>query len=495
MNLLSHIYGTSLGLLTDFYQLSMAYAFWKEGMHKRRAVFNMYFRKNPFGGGYAVTCGLQQVLEYLENYHFSETDLLYLASIKDPKGQALFDPAFLEYLGKMKFSCDVDAIPEGSIVFPQQPLLRVSGPIIEAQLLETPILNIINFQSLIATKAARIKYAAGEEEVMEFGLRRAHGIDGALSASRAAYIGGCDSTSNILAGKLLGIPVAGTHSHSWVLAFSSELEAFEAFARAYPEQSVFLVDTFQTSQGIDYAVEIGKKMLAEGKKLAGIRLDSGDLAFLSNMARKKLDAAGLHFTKIVASNDLDEHIISSLKVQKASIDHWGVGTKLVTAYDQPTLGGVYKLSAVEEADGSMRNTIKVSEQSIKMNNPGILQVKRFFQNGEMLGDMIYDVRNQTTTSPTMVDPLDPTRRKKFTAGKYETQDLLQPFVKGGKILLPENATAMARERLKHQLAQINEGVKRFVNPHSYPVGLESKLFDQKITQVLQIKKIDQHEEE
>jgi nicotinate phosphoribosyltransferase len=320
----------------------------------------------------------------------------------------------LEYLSELKFSCDIDAVEEGTVVFPNAPMVRVKGPLIQCQLLETPLLNILNFQSLIATKAARINLAAKGEPVLEFGLRRAQGIDGALAASRAAYIGGCASTSNVMAGKLFGIPVSGTHAHSWIMSFETELEAFEAYADAFPNQCVFLVDTYDTINGIKNAIKVGQALRKKGKEMMGIRIDSGDLAYFSNQARELLDEAGFPEAKIVASNDLDEHIITSLKGQEASINVWGVGTKLVTAFDQPALGAVYKLSAIKTENGIFQPKIKISQQSLKINIPGIHNVKRYYSNDKAVADMIYLENEEINPRGTVIiDPTDPTRRKRI----------------------------------------------------------------------------------
>jgi nicotinate phosphoribosyltransferase len=339
---------SSLILLTDLYQLTMACGYWRAGMADREAVFHLFFRTQPFRSGYTVAAGLELAVDYLRSLKLTPEDAAYLASLRGGDGKVLFDADFLTALGTMDLGLDVDAVPEGTVVFPSEPLVRIRGPIIACQLVESALLNILNFSSLIATKAARICGAAKGEPVMEFGLRRAQGIDGALTASRAAYIGGCTSTSNVLAGRLFGIPVRGTHAHSWVMCFESELEAFRTYAEAMPNNATFLVDTYDTLEGVRHAIEVGMLLRERGQKFLGIRLDSGDLAWLSKEARKLLDEAGFTETVIVASNDLDEHLIESLKGQGACIGAWGVGTKLVTAYDQPALGGVYKLGAIRK---------------------------------------------------------------------------------------------------------------------------------------------------
>src|ERR1051325_1916397 len=307
-------------LLTDLYQLTMSYGYWKSGRADQEAVFHLLFRKQPFNGGFTLACGLADAVQYLRRFRLAKSDLDYLKSLKGNDGKRLFEPAFLKYLGGLKLRLDVDAIPEGTVVFPQEPLVKVRGSILQAQLVETALLNLLNFQSLIATKAARVCLAAQVDPVIEFGLRRAQGIDGALTASRAAYIGGCRGTSNVLAGKVFGIPVKGTHAHSWVMSFENELDSFDAYANALPNNCIFLVDTYNTLKGVRHAIEAGKQLRRRGHKLAGIRLDSGDLAYLSIEARKMLDAAGFKHATIVASNDLNEHLNASLKQQGAAID-------------------------------------------------------------------------------------------------------------------------------------------------------------------------------
>jgi nicotinate phosphoribosyltransferase len=483
MNTPTAIYRPSLALLTDLYQLTMAYGFWKSGLGDNEATFNLFFRKNPFQGGYTIACGLGDAADYLAGYQVDEADLAYLAELTGNDGKPLFEQGFLDYLAKMRLTCDVDAVPEGTAVFPFEPLMRIKGPLIQCQLLETPLLNMINFQTLIATKAARVCSATRGEPVMEFGLRRAQGIDGGLAASRAAYIGGCSGTSNVLAGRLFGIPVLGTHAHSWVMCFGDELESFHAYADALPNNCVFLVDTYDTLQGVRHAAEVGQKLRAEGHQLVGIRLDSGDLAYLSIEARKILDEAGFADAHIVASNDLDEHVIRSLKDQGATIDTWGVGTKLITAFDQPALGGVYKLSAIRNAAGQWEHRIKLSEQAIKVSNPGLLQVRRFESDGELRGDVIYDELTGLPTPPTMVDPMDSTRRRVLREGDGE--DLLVPIFRQGEHCYDAPALPAIRDRVRAQLAMLHGGIKRFMNPHQYPVGLELGLYELKTKLILE----------
>jgi nicotinate phosphoribosyltransferase len=356
-------------LLTDLYQLTMAYGYWKTGKADQEAAFHLIFRTHPFKGGFTLASGLEDSLRFLSGFRFEQPDLAYLAALKGNDTEPLFEAAFLEYLGRLRLKVDVDAVPEGTVVFPQEPLLRVRGPILQAQLIETALLNLVNFQSLIATKAARVCLAAQGDPVIEFGLRRAQGVDGALTAARAAYIGGCAGTSNVLAGRLWGIPVMGTHAHSWVMSFDDELASFNAYADALPNNCVFLVDTYGSLDGVRHAAEVGIRLEKQGHRLAGIRLDSGDLAYLSIEARKILDSSGFKDAAIVASNDLDEHLVASLKQQGAAINIWGVGTKLVTAYDQPALGGCLQALGVAQggwavgAKGKALGTGVQSDQS------------------------------------------------------------------------------------------------------------------------------------
>ncbi|MEY4935267.1 MAG: hypothetical protein RIS64_1626 [Bacteroidota bacterium] len=400
------IYKTNLSLLTDLYQLTMAYGYFKQDMHQKESVFHLFFRRNPFKGHYAIACGLELAIEYLKNIHFSTADLDYLRSLNGSDNNPLFDESFLELLQNWDFQCNIDAIPEGTVVFANEPLIRVRGPIWQAQLLETTLLNIINFSTLIATKASRIVSAAEKDAVLEFGLRRAQGVDGALTASRAAYIGGVYATSNVLAGQLFGIPVRGTHAHSWVMSFEHEKTAFEQYAHALPNNLTFLVDTYNTIEGVKTAIQTVKNMKTNHNTF-GIRLDSGDLATLSIAARKLLDEAGFSNARIMASNDLDEYEIEKLKKRGAKIDIWGVGTKLVTAYDQPALGGVYKLAALRNENGDWDYKIKLSEDLIKVSNPGILQVRRVYAADQTIEkDILYD-ETHFGTLPQGIDLLKP----------------------------------------------------------------------------------------
>jgi nicotinate phosphoribosyltransferase len=481
---LRDVYRPSLALATDLYQLTMAQAYRASGRADEEAVFHLFFRSNPFQGGYAVACGLGRALDFLDGFRLEAGDLDYLRALPGNDGRPLFDGEFLNDLREMRFTCDVDAVPEGTAVFPYEPLVRVRGPIMQAQLVETGLLNLVNFETLIATKAARVCLAARGDPVVEFGLRRAQGLDGGLSASRAAYVGGCSATSNVMAGRLHGLPVKGTHAHSWVMAFDAEVEAFEAYARAQPNNCIFLVDTYDSLEGVRHAVEVGLRLRERGHEMVGIRLDSGDLAYLSIEARKILDAAGLTKAVIVASNDLDEHLIASLKEQGARIDVWGVGTRLVTGGDQAALGGVYKLSAVRQRGGPWRHRVKVSEQAAKTSNPGSQQVRRFSGPSGFLADVIFDEEQGLPPEVVVVDPLDPTRRKGIAPGTA-SEDLLVPVMREGRRVYDPPAALEARARTREQLARLHLGIKRFVHPHQYPVGLSLELFELKTRLVLE----------
>ncbi|MBL8879657.1 MAG: nicotinate phosphoribosyltransferase [Phycisphaerales bacterium] len=477
------MYRTSLGLLTDLYQLTMALSYWKAGVADREAAFSLTFRRNPFQGGFTVACGLEHVIDWIRRFQFDHSDLSYLATLNGNDGERLFPAAFLEYLRGMRFSFDLSAVPEGTVVFPHEPIARVRGPIIECQMLETAILNITNFQTLIATKAARVCLAAQGDPVLEFGLRRAQGIDGALAASRAAYVGGCSATSNVLAGKLFDIPVRGTHAHSWVMCFDSELEAFKEYARAMPNNCVFLVDTYHTLEGVQNAVRIGKWLRENNHRLAGIRLDSGDLAYLSVEARRILDEEGFDDTPIIASNDLDEHLIESLKRQGAMIAIWGVGTRLATAFDEPALGGVYKLTAIRKPGTPWQMRVKLSEQKSKISTPGVLQVRRYYTSRGFLADAIYEEHESLAGGCTIVDPLDATRRKRISAD-IASEDLLVPIIRAGRPVYESPKLYEIRQRVRQQLSQLHPTMQRFVNPHEYPVGLDVRLHDKKEALIL-----------
>ena len=467
-------------LLTDLYQLTMAQGYWACDKLGEEACFHMFFRENPFKGGFAVACGMAQLAELIDGFRFTEEDLEYLADVQAPEGGPMFMPGFLDYLRTLRLTVDVDAVLEGTVVFPMEPLVRVTGPILECQLLETALLNCVNFQTLVASKAARICLAA-KSPVAEFGLRRAQGAAGALWASRAAVVGGCASTSNMLAGKMFGIPVSGTHAHSWVMSFDDELEAFRAYARTSPNNCTLLVDTYDVKRGVQNAITVGLEMRARGERLRAIRIDSGDLAWLAQYARKELDAAGLQDCGIVLSNDLDEYTINSIREQGAQVASWGVGTKLVTAYDQPSLGGVYKLSASRVAgEECWQDRLKVSEQSIKLTTPGVLDVRRYyFDDGHLAGDMVFDVNHPVNDAGVIVDPADMMHRKALDGLRFQT--LLRPLARDGVSVLTkeERGVMEARERTMAGLAQLDESQKRLLRPHLYPVGLEEGLWQRR----------------
>ncbi len=466
MPFLSRLYGSSLALLTDLYQLTMAYSYWSTECRDREAVFHLFFRNAPFGGQVAVAAGLETAIEFIEGLRYSSDDLDYLATLTGTDGEPLFSRAFLDYLGDMQFTCDIDAVPEGTAVFASEPLVRVSGPIIQCQLLETTLLNLINFQTLIATKSARVRHAAGDDAVLEFGLRRAQGVDGGVSASRAAYIGGADATSNVLAGKLFGIPVRGTHAHSWVMAFDTEVEAFDVYARAMPHNAIFLVDTYDTLQGVRRAIEAGRQLRSRGFELSGIRLDSGDLGELARAARTLLDEAGFEATRIVGSGDLDEFRIAAYKRDQAPITVWGVGTKLVTGDRESSLNGVYKLAAVRDPGESWQCRMKLSATPAKMTTPGILQVRRHLRSGVPVADEIFD---QGTVGAE--------HRQLALAGAPSPmpdsdsfEDLLVPMFRGGRRVYDPPALDAVRERAMTQFRRFAD-----MDATDYPVGLEARL--------------------
>jgi nicotinate phosphoribosyltransferase len=462
------------GLLTDLYQITMAYGYWKTGKHEQKTVFHWFYRKNPFGGDYTVACGLQPAIDFVLNWQFSGEEVAYLSKLKGNDGQPLFEPAFLDYLAQLRFTGDIYAVEEGTIVFPHLPLLRIEADLIQAQLLETVLLTILNFQTLIATKSARVKAAAGADTVLEFGLRRAQGMDGGISASRAAYVGGADATSNVLAGMRYDIPVKGTHAHAWVMSFPTESEAFAEYARAMPNNCVFLVDTYDTLKGVAHAIEIGKKLQAQGHKMQGIRLDSGDLVSLSQKARVLLDTAGFADAQIVASDDLNEYKIRELKQAGAKIDVWGVGTQLVTAYDQPALGGVYKLAAIRNPETKAWDyKLKLSENPIKVSNPGLLQVRRFFlTDNHPFGDMILD--EEETQPSELIQSWD--GREITTKGRI-FENLLKPILQNGQLVYQFPSIHQTRQKTISQVALFKDTDFKL-----YPVGLEQKLnnFKQKL---------------
>jgi len=469
MPFLSSLYGSSLALLTDLYQLTMAYSYWATGCREREAVYHLFFRNAPFGGDIAVAAGLETAVEFIERLRYSTDDLDYLATLTGADGSALFSRGFLSYLGRMEFDCNVDAVPEGTAVFAGEPLMRVSGPIIQCQLLETTLLNILNFQTLIASKSARVRQAAGDDTVLEFGLRRAQGVDGGISASRAAFVGGADATSNVLAGKLFGIPVRGTHAHSWVMAFDSEVEAFDVYAEAMPHNAIFLVDTYDTLQGVQRAIEAGRALRRRGFEMGGIRLDSGDLGELAREARRLLDAAGFENARIVGSGDLDEFRIAAYKRAGAPITVWGVGTKLVTGDRDSSVNGVYKLAAVRDPGQAWQYRMKLSATPGKMTTPGILQVRRHAQAGVPVADEIFD---QGTVGAEhrrfKLDGADAAAEALPAADGH--QDLLVPVFRNGERVYEPPELTRVRE---YAVAQFR--LFAGVDTAHYPVGLEARL--------------------
>jgi len=450
-----------LGLLVDLYQVSMLYTYWKNNMAQRKAVFNLYFRKAPYSDQYAIACGLGNVIQYIEEqreFWFDSQDLNYLNILTGNDEQKLFSREFLDFLGNMNFECSIDAIPEGTAVFPNEPLLRVSGPLYQCQLLESVLLNKINFSTLIATKAHRIVRAAQGDPVYEFGLRRAQGM-GCLEASRATYIGGCAGTSNVLAGKIYNIPVKGTMAHSFVMSFESEQEAMNKWVESMPNNSILLVDTYDTIQGITNAINAGKKMRKENC-LAGIRLDSGDLCELSKVARRMLDEAGFTNTKIIASNDLDEIEIMNLRAAGARIDAWGVGTNLITGGDQSSIGGIFKLAAIENEKGEMRDVMKISaSDTSKSSLPGIQKVRRFkYLNGISAYDLIYDERDGAMISGNLIP--------------YE--DLLVGVYDAGKLVYKEPSLEKIRKVSAKSLSDFD-----WETTPRYTVMIDEKLLERK----------------
>ena len=468
---------TDVSLNTDLYELTMAQGFWESGLTEAQACFTVFFRDNPFRGGYAVACGTGQIADLVENFRYTEEDVAYLASVEAPGGGALFKSEFLDWLRTFRMDVDVWAAREGEVVFPREPIVRVQGPVIACQLIETALLNLVNFQTLVATKAARVVQAAEGHAVSDFGLRRAQGPDGGLAVARASFVGGASSTSNCLAGKIYGIPVFGTHAHSWVMAFPSELDAFRAFARSMPKNCCLLVDTYDVRQGLANAVTVAKEMEAVGERLSAVRIDSGDLAKLSKLAREMFDEAGLPYVKVSASNDLDEYTIQSLFAQGAPIDSFGVGTKLATCDPQPSLGGVYKLAAVRKAgEDAWRPVMKLSEMAYKRTIPGIQHVVRFVDEaGCPVGDVIVDDAVATGEPGLAVDVLDSERAYDFTA--FEAHELLVQVVAGGKSTGAAGTLGEAKRRCRDALMHLDPAVRRFLNPQIYPVGIERGLAD------------------
>jgi len=452
---------------------------------KKLAAFDMFYRENPCGSGYAVAAGLAQLIEYINNLHFNEDDIAYLRST------GVFGEAFLEFLKTFRFTGDIYAIPEGTVVFPGEPLIRVTGTLIACQLIETAMLNIVNHQSLIATKAARVCWAASGDRVLEFGLRRAQGPDAGLYGARAAMIGGCHGTSNVLAGQLFDVPVGGTHAHSWIMSFDSELEAFRYYASLYPKACILLVDTYDTLRsGVPNAIQIFKEMREAGKALPyyGIRLDSGDLAYLSKMTRQMLDEAGFTDASIVASNDLDEYLISELKAQGAQISVWGVGTRLITSTENPAFGGVYKLAALSSKGQPWQPKIKLSEDPVKVTNPGIKKIFRLYDadTGKMKADLITleDETVDSSTDLTIFDPMATWKRMTLKAKSFTVRELLMPVYIKGKCVYPEYTVTEIQKYAREEQNTLWEEHKRLVRPQTMPVDLSQKLYNLKQSMII-----------
>lgn len=464
----------SFALHTDLYQINMMETYWEDGIHDRKAVFEVYFRKMPFGNGFAVFAGLERVIHYLKNLKFSEDDIAYL------KNELDYQDDFIDYLRGIRFTGTVRSMAEGEIVFGNEPLMRIESTLAEAQLIETAILNIINYQTLIATKAARIKYIIGNETAMEFGSRRAQEMDAAIWGTRSAYIGGFSATSNVRAGKLFGIPVSGTHAHSLIQAYIDEYTAFHKYARRHKD-CVFLVDTYDTLRsGVPNAIRVAKE-LGDKINFVGIRLDSGDLAYLSKKARKMLDDAGFPNAKIVASNDLDEMTILNLKAQGAKIDVWGIGTKLITGYDQPALGAVYKLVSIEDQSGKMVDTIKISGNPEKMSTPGLKKVYRIINlaNQKSEGDYIAleDEHPNEEKELHMFHPVHTYICKTVT--NFEARDLHHDIFTAGEMVYTMPALSEIRSYCLHNLNYLWDEYKRSLNPAEYPVDLSPKCWENK----------------
>jgi len=470
----------NLTLLTDFYELTMMQGYFKNKSNET-VVFDVFYRTNPNDSAYAIVAGLGQVIQYIKDLHFSSEDIDYLRSI------GIFQEDFLEYLSALKFTGDLYAIPEGTIVFPKEPLIKIIAPIIEAQLIETAILNMINHQSLIATKASRVVYAAGEDSgVMEFGLRRAQGPDAGIFGSRAAVIAGCVGTSNVLAGKRFNIPVKGTHAHSWIMSYPTELEAFHSYAKLYPENCLLLVDTYDTiKSGVPNAIKVFDDLKCRGitPKLYGIRLDSGDLAYLSKKARIMLDDAGHEDAIISASSDLDEHLILSLKNQGAKITSWGVGTHLITSKDCPAFGGVYKLAAIKGPDGKFIPKIKLSENVAKVTNPGDKIIFRLYDkiSGKIKADLIAlaDETYSSDESLLLFDPVATWKKTFLRPGTYTIRELLVPIFKNGECIYHSPSVMEIQTYCKKELDTLWDESKRFTNPQEVYVDLSKPLWDLK----------------
>ena len=469
-----------LTLLTDLYELTMMQGYFKTG-NDETVVFDVFYRDNPSGSGYAITCGLDQVIDYIKNLSFSYDDIDYL------RNQGIFDEDFLEYLAGYHFTGDIYAIAEGTVVFPREPLLKVKAPIMEAQLVETALLNIINHQSLIATKASRVVYAAGGSGVMEFGLRRAQGPDAGTYGARAAVIGGCDGTSNVLAGKCFDIPILGTHAHSWIMSFDDEYHAFRAYADLYPDSCTLLVDTYDTLRsGVPNAIRVFEELRAEGHmpKHYGIRLDSGDIAYLSKKARKMLDDAGFTNAIISASSDLDEYLINSLKTQGCTVTSWGVGTNLITSSDNPAFGGVYKLAAIKKpGDKEFTAKIKISENPEKITNPGNKTIYRIYdkESSKIKADLICLVGETFDPSEDLkiFDPISTWKKSILPAGSYQIREMLVPIFLNGQCVYSSPAVMDIKAYCQQELNTLWDENRRLMNPQTVYVDLSQKLFDLK----------------
>ena len=466
----------NLTLLTDLYELTMMNGYFAEGKTDEIAVFDVFFRRNNLIT-YSLFAGLEQAVDYVLNLNFGKEEIEYL------RGLNLFTEEFLEYLANMKFTGDIYAVPEGTVVFPGEPILTVKAPVIEAQLIETALLNIINHQTLIATKSAKVRYAAKEDSVLEFGLRRAQGPDAGIYGARAAVIGGCNSTSNVLAGKMFDIPVAGTHAHSWVMNFPDEYTAFKEYAKVYPNNCLLLVDTFDTlKSGVPNAIKVFKELREQGHEPIGIRLDSGDLAYLSKKAKKMMADAGFPNAKICASGDLDEYSINSLKQQGAEIQIWGVGTKLITSADMPALGGVYKLAEIINEDGTTLPKIKVSDNTAKITNPGFKNIYRVYDNatGKAEADFIFlRAEDDYDTSKPLVLTHPFERWKKITFENYTLRKLQEDIIIDGKLVYNLPSLKEIKAYAEKELETFWDEYKRLDNPHLYKVDLSDALFDLK----------------
>lgn len=462
----------NLTMLTDLYQLTMINGYYKKGMHEDIAVFDVFFRKNVCEGGYTIACGVDEIVQYIKHLKFKESDLKYLKSLN------LFDDEFIEFLRGFEFTGDIYAVEDGTVMFPGEPIMIVKAPLYQAQLVETATLSIVNFMTLIATKASRVCNAAKGDPVLEFGLRRAQGPEAGLYGAKAAIIGGCAGTSNVLTGKMFNVPISGTHAHSWVQKFDTELDAFRAYADMYPESCLLLIDTYNVLEsGIKNAITVFNELREKGYKPIGVRLDSGDLAYLSKEVRKRLDEAGFKDAKITASNDLDEYTITSLKQEGAEIDSWGVGTKLITSYDYPSLGGVYKLAAATDGSGELIPKIKISENPEKINNPGFKKVIRIYNtNGKAEADviMLNDEIIDNTKPLELFDPVYTWKRKVYK--DYEIRELLTPLFIDGKYVRKTRSVEEVKKYAQTELNSIWDQYKRIKNPHLYKVDLSEKLW-------------------